>query len=99
MNADCLGIALGVLELNLPANRQREIVLRNLIGLGKIGIEILLTGEYRVRRDLAAYAHRRADQKLDGFLVHVGKHAGMPAANGTNLTVGLSAPLGRAATE
>ena len=48
---------------------KRAVVLRNLISLGKVGVEIVLAREDRGLVDAAAYCERRSGCELDGVTI------------------------------
>src|SRR5439155_7561440 len=64
-DADGHGAALGR-ERYGPPRRQRAVVLRDLVTLGKVGIEVVLPREDRVGMDLTAERERGACGELDG---------------------------------
>ena len=73
--------------------------MRNLVTLGKVGIEIVFAGEARVVVNGAIQGERGADAHFNGTLVEHGKRAGKAEANGADIGVGSIAETRRAAAE
>ena len=71
-------------------DRQRLIILRNLVGLGEIGIKILFAGKDGMRRDLAADAKACPDQEFHGFLIQIRQNPGCPQQIGQIWELGVA---------
>ena len=83
----------GLLALRRPDHQpavhsQRLLVLRDLIALGQIGIEIILTREDAGVLHLAFQRQSDTDGKFDGSLIHDRQRARHARTDGTNRTVG-----------
>ncbi len=79
--------------------RQGELVLRDLIALGKVRIEVVLPGENGLLVDLAAERQGRSNGQLHGAAIQDRKRARQPEADGTQLGVGFGTEAGAAAAE
>ena len=77
-----LEVTLGHRHYHLAVFARRHIVLRDLIALREIGIEVVLAGEHRPRRDLASEREPELHRPLDRCPVHhrqrPGKARGRP---------------------
>jgi hypothetical protein len=73
--------------------------LRNLVSLGKVGIEIIFAGETRTLVHGAVQGERGAHGHFDRALVEHGKRAGETEAHRTDIAVWRIAEARRAATE
>ena len=71
------------------SGRVRLIVLGDLVALGKIGVEVVFTGEGRHRLDLAAQCKCRPHRELDGMLVDHRQHARHTQVHLGGLRIGL----------
>ena len=81
---------LAVLQLHVqvPADAQRQVVLRDLVGLGQIGIEVVLAVEDGALRDPAVERQSDARGVLHRLLVGHRQHARVPQADRADLRVG-----------
>ena len=75
------------------------VELRDLVALGRVGIEVVLAGEDAGLANLAADGLRREHRELDGLLVEQGQRAGQAEADGADVGVGFAAVLVLAAAE
>ena len=64
------------LELEVALAAERQVVLRDLVTLGQVRIEVVLTVELREFRDLAAERQPGPDGLLHG--AHIGSHIALP---------------------
>src|SRR4029077_7059647 len=85
------------LELQPAVARQRHVVLRDLIPLGKVRIEVVLAVELGERRDLAVQGHRGPHRVLDRLPVDHREHARQAEADRTCIAVGRLVRIVRAA--
>jgi hypothetical protein len=77
----------------------RLIVLRNLVALGKIRVEIILTGEDGSRIHAAIQGQAGLNRQFDGLPAQHGKGSRQPQTDRADVGIGRSAETGRAATE
>src|SRR3989338_686714 len=77
----------------LPTRDERMLVLRNLIALGNIGVEVVLTVEFRIVSELAAYGNAQTKDRFHRFSVDNRQSAGIAHADGAD--VGIRALLVR----
>ncbi|OPZ80038.1 MAG: hypothetical protein BWY79_00031 [Actinobacteria bacterium ADurb.Bin444] len=68
------------LHVEVPTEAQGEVVLRDLVTLGQIGIEVVLTVEDGVRGDLTVKGQPDLDGVLHRPLVQGGQGSGVPQA-------------------
>ena len=87
------------IELEPPAKRDRQLILRNLIALGQVRIEIILTGEARDGLHFQVERERSANRKLERAAIQHRQGSGQTQANGTNVRVGRIAEARRASAE
>src|SRR5579863_8578919 len=84
---------------HFTAQRQRHVVLRNLIVLGHVRIEVILAIELRKRGDLRAERQTRAQHVLDCPGIWDRQRARHAQADRTDLGIRLAAELVTAAAE
>ena len=91
----------GAVQVNLhPAVfGQRQLILGNLIALGKIRIKIILAGKPAVRGNLAIGGQPHFDGKLHHFFVEHRQHPRHAQADRTGLGIGRRPELGRTAAK
>jgi hypothetical protein len=53
------------LEFKVTTDAERQIVLRNLVSLGEIGVDVVLAVEFTERRDFAVEGETGQDAELD----------------------------------
>ena len=75
------------LHVQVPADAQRQVVLRDLVGLGQIGIEVVLAVEDGALGDAAVEGQRDARGVLDRLLVGHRQHARMAQADRADVGV------------
>ncbi len=78
---------------------ERLIVLRDLIALGQVRIEIVLSGESRKFLNLTVKCYGRADRKLDRLPAQHRQSARQPETNRTYIGIRRRPKLHRAATK
>ena len=66
---------------------QRQLVHRNLVALGQVGIEIIFAGEARTRLNIQVQRERSAQGKLDGAAVEHRQRTRQPQAYGARIRV------------
>ena len=86
-------------DVEVAAERDRLVVLGDLIVLRLIGIEVVLPGEPAPRGDLAIQREADPDGRLDGRRVERRQRSGQAQAHRAHLGVGFGAEIGGAAAE
>ncbi len=86
-------------DVERPLERDRLVVLRDLVVLRHVRIEVVLPREAAPRRDLAPQGQADPHCRLDRALIQDRQRAGQAQADGAHLRVGLGAEDGRAAAE
>ena len=86
-------------DLEAAAGRERPVVLRDLVALGKVGIEIVLAREDRDLVNVAAKPQRRAQRQLHGPLVEDRQRAWKRETHRTDVRIRRIAERGRTAAE
>ncbi len=76
-------------ERDVPAQRQRQVVLAGLVALRQVRVRVVLAVEAARWRDLAVEGQAHSRRKLDGSTVHHGQHAGKARADGAYMGVRL----------
>lgn len=71
-----------------PLAGERALVLRDLVPLGKVWIEVVLSSEDRRLIDPASERKRRAYSRIDCRVIHDRQRAGQADADGTDVRVG-----------
>jgi hypothetical protein len=79
--------------------RQRLVELRDLIALGQIGIEVILTGEYRARVHGAAGRQRDPHRQFHRFLIEHRQCPRITETDGAHLCIGRRAESGGTGAE
>ena len=79
--------------------RERQLVHRNLIALGKVRVEIILAGEARARLNRAIDGERGAHGEIERLLIEHRQGAGQAEAHGTRIRIRRVAKARRAAAE
>ena len=97
-DADALLLALDF-DLDPARERQRQLVHRNLVALGQIGIEIVLARKARARLNRAVDRQRRAQRQLQRPLVQHRQRPRQPQAHGTRIRIRRGAEFRRAAAK
>src|SRR6516225_5058948 len=97
--ADALATASSRGDFDVAVLGQRLVVLRDLVALGKIGIEVVLAGKDRVLANLAVEGHRREYHEFHRSSIEHRESAWQPEAHRTNIRVRRIAELRRAAAE
>ena len=72
------------LDVDVTVDVQRQVVLRDLVALGQVGVHVVLAVEFRGLGHLAVEREPDGDAELDGATVGDGERAGKPEANGTH---------------
>ena len=96
---ELLDAAVAASMLQAAAGRQRLLVLRDLIALGKIGIEVILAREHRALVHVAAERQRRGHGEIDRLAVEHRQRAGQAEAHRAGVRVGRRAKGRRTAAE
>ena len=86
-------------DVDMAAEADRFIELRDLVVFGQIGVKIVFTVEFVEFLDLAAQRQAGADSELDHLFVEHGQCAGHTQADRANMGVRLAAEFGRAGAE
>ena len=86
-------------NVEVAVERDRLVVLGDLIILRLIRVEVVLPGEPAPRRDLAVQRQADPDGRLHGRLVEGGQRAGQAQAHRAHLGVGFGAEIRRAGAE
>ncbi len=87
----------GDVEVAVPGDG--ELVLRNLVSLGQIGVEVVLPGEPAFPLDLAVGGQGHPEGEIDHLPVEHREDSRHPQADRADMGVGGSPEAGRAATE
>jgi hypothetical protein len=74
-------------DIEAAAERERTLVLRDLIALRQVRIEVVLAREDRQRLDVAAERERRLDRVIDGRAVQDGQGTWHAEADRTDVRV------------
>ena len=98
MDSDGLG-AFACLDVDVAIPADREVELRNLVCLRKVGIEIVLTVELVLSGDLAVEGESRLDGKFNYFRVELRKRSGHSRAHFAHMGIGRASELRRAPAE
>ena len=77
----------------------RPVVLRDLVALGQVRIEVILTGKGAGFGNVTLNGQRHANGVFDGAAVQYGKDAGHAQADGTHAGIGLPTEGHGASTE
>src|SRR5689334_4929268 len=85
--------------VNAAARRERLVELRDLVSLRKIGIEVILSREYRLVVDLASRREGHAHRQLHGAAIQYRQRAGIPKTDGTDVRVRRRPEFRRATAE
>ena len=93
------GAAVLQFHVQMPADAQRQVVLRDLVGLGQVGIEVVLAVEDGALGDPAVEGQGDARGVLHRLLVDHRQHARMPQADRADPRVGRLAEGHLAAAE
>ena len=88
VNADAAGRAVGKLDVKPAIFALGQLVLGDLVALGKIGVGVVLARKDGSLVNAAIERQARADGRLDGGAVGNGQAAGQPQAHGTGARVG-----------
>ena len=80
-------------HVEVAVDRDRLVVLADLVVLRLVRVEVVLPGEPAPRRDVAVQRQPDADGRLDGGLVEHRQRTGQPQAHRAHLGVGLGAEL------
>src|SRR5258705_11343185 len=87
-DANVLGISVALFRrdfnIDVAIDRQRSVVLADLITFGQIGIEVALTGELVNRWDFAVERQPNHNAEENSLLVNNGQRTGQPQSNGVN---------------
>ena len=94
-NAYFLVFALGRADKDMAAADDRQLVLRNLVTLGQIGVEIILARKNRVMIDFGFDGNAEADRHADRFAVQHRQHARQAEIDRAGLGVRFGAKRGR----
>jgi len=86
---DDLLVPLVVLDLDRPLDRERFVVLRDLVGLREVGVEIVLPGELRLFRDRHTECFCDAEAVLDRLSVDPRERSGQAETDRTAVGVRL----------
>ena len=86
-------------DVEAAAERQRPLVLRNLVALRQVRIEVVLPREDRCRLDVAAERERRLDRVVHRLAIEHRQRARQPQAHRTHLRVRRGAERRAAAAE
>ena len=98
-DAHPVGAAVLQLHVQMPADAQGQVVLRDLVGLGQVGIEVVLAVEDGALGDAAVEGQGDAGGVLHRLLVGHRQHARMPQADRADVGVGRLAEGDLAAAE
>ena len=98
-DSNAFGRAVVELDLQLPVLHDRELVLADLIPLGKVRIEVVLARKDRAGRDRGVRGKAEHHRHAQDCLVEYRQHAGKSQIYGAGLSVGLGPDRSRRAGE
>jgi hypothetical protein len=79
---------LAALDFDPALARERQVVLRDLVVLGQVGVEVVLPVELRVRRDRAVERERGAQASSKAVRFRTGSEPGWPRQIGQTCVLG-----------
>ena len=82
-------VAKGRWQGDAPAERERLLILRDLIALGQVGIEVILPGKDRELIDVKPEGERGTGTKLNHATIQNWQRTREPEADRTGVFVGL----------
>ena len=88
-----------IVQRHAAPHADRQVVLRNLVVLGHVGIEVILAVELAVGRDLAVEHQAGERGEFEGVAVHHGQGTGQAKAGRAGVGVGGRTVLDGAAAE
>ena len=86
-------------DLQMPALRERQVILADLIVLGQVGIIVVLPVPLGERRDLGMQRHGRLQRQVERLAVHHRQRAGQAERDRVGLRVRRQAEVGPAPGE
>ena len=97
-DADALLLAFGF-DIQIARERQRQLVHRNLVALGQVGVEIVFARKTRVWLDFAVNGQRSAQSQLERAFIKHRQRPGQTEAHGAGIGIRRRAKFCRAAAK